>query len=81
MLVYSNFLKLTKENDILALPSDADDLLGGHPVVIVGFVDETQTFEILNSHGSSFANGGYFRLPYSYMLNHELCFEIYICQC
>ncbi len=76
MQVYSNFMNLTKENDILALPTPNDELLGNHAVVICGFDDETETFEILNSHGTDFANGGYFRMPYKYALS-DLCFEFY----
>lgn len=81
MMVYSNFMRLTKENDILDVPDyKNDELLGGHAVCITGFSDETETFEILNSHGSDFCNGGYFRMKYEYMLNPELAFEFYIVQ-
>jgi len=80
MQVFSNFFDLTKENDVLSLPTKYNDLLGGHAVVIVGFDDENECFDILNSHGSSFANDGYFKMPYSYALNPELCFEFYIVQ-
>ena len=58
MMVYSNFFTLTKDNDILSLPSKEDEMLGGHAIVLIGYSDETQTFNILNSHGSSFADGG-----------------------
>ena len=78
MQVFSNFFNLTKEYDVLSLPSNSDDMLGGHAVVIVGFDDSTETFEILNSHGSKFANDGYFKMPYSYALNPDLCFEFYV---
>ena len=78
MMVYSNFMRLTKENDILTLPTPQDELLGGHAVCCVSFDDQSETFEILNSHGSDFANGGYFRMKYEYMLNPDLCFEMYI---
>ena len=36
-----------------------------------------ETFDILNSHGSQFADNGYFRMPYSYALNKDLAFEFY----
>ena len=77
LMVYSNFFRLTKENDILSLPSSSDEMLGGHAVIIIGYSDETQTFEILNSHGDSFASDGIFRLKYEYALNKDLCFEFY----
>ena len=78
--VYSNFTRLTKEDDVLTLPSPQDELLGGHAVVIIGFDDETDTFEILNSHGSDFGNEGYFRIKSEYILNPELGFEFYTVQ-
>ena len=77
IMVYSNFFRLTKENDVLYPPSASDEMLGGHAVIISGFTDETETFEILNSHGSSFCDHGFFRLSYSYALNPELAFEFY----
>jgi len=78
IMVYSNFMRLTKEDDILTLPSPQDELLGGHAIVIIGFDDETDTYEILNSHGSSFASNGYFRIKSEYILNPELAFEFFI---
>ena len=79
IMVYSNFFRLTKENDILNVPlAPNDEVLGGHAVVIVGYDDKTETFDILNSHGSKFADGGYFRLKYDYALNPDLAFEYYV---
>ena len=77
-MVYSNFFKLTKDNDILCLPSASDEVLGGHAVVIISYDDTTGTFGILNRHGSDFADGGYFRLKYEYALNPDLAFEYYV---
>ena len=78
IMVYSNFFKLTKDNDILIIPSASVEILGGHAVVIISYSDETETFGILNSHGSSFADGGYFRLKHEYALNPDLAFEYYV---
>ena len=79
IMVHSNFFKLTvKDVDILSLPSASDEVLGGHAVVLVGYDDTTQTFDVLNSHGSGFADGGYFRLKYAYALNPDLAFEFYV---
>ena len=78
IMVYSNFFRLTKENDILYPPSASDEMLGGHAIVLISYDDETETFGILNSHGSNFADDGYFRLSYSYALNPELAFEFYV---
>ena len=79
IMVYSNFFKLTaKDNDILNIPSASDEVLGGHAVILVGYDDTTQTFDVLNSHGFQFADGGYFRLKTDYALNPDLAFEFYI---
>ena len=78
LMVYSNCFKLTKDKDILYLPSTTEEMLGGHATVIIGFDDASQTFDILNSHGSDFADGGYFRLKYEYALNSDLAFEFYV---
>ena len=79
MLVYSNFMKLTKENPFLSLPNkDVDECLGGHAVVIISYDDVSGSFGVLNSHGSDFADNGYFYLPYEYALNPELAFEFYV---
>ena len=77
-MVYSNFFKLTKENDILYRPSACDEALGGHAIVAVGYDDASDTMEILNSHGSSFCSDGYFKLSFSYALNKDLAFEFYV---
>ena len=76
MMVYDNFMNLTKDNDILSLPQKYNEMLGAHAVVIVGY--EEDHLIILNSHGSNFADGGYFRMPWEYVLNPDLCFEFYI---
>ena len=80
MVVYSDFFQLSKEDDILKMPSYKSEMLGNHAVVVVGFDDETETFEILNSHGSTFACNGYFRMPWSYALNPDFAFEFYVVQ-
>ena len=75
-MIYSNYFGLTKEHDILNVPSAPDEVLGGHAVVIVGYDDITETFDILNSHGSQFADDGYFKLKYEYALNPDLDLNI-----
>ena len=80
MSVYSNFLDLTKEDDILNVPNDKHEFLGNHAVLIVGYDDTTETFDILNSHGPEFSDNGYFRMKYEYILNPNLCFEFYCVQ-
>ena len=77
MSVYSNFLDITKENDLLTIPTEKHEFLGFHAVVIVGYDDETESLDILNSHGLDWGNDGFFRMSYSYALNPSLAFEFY----
>ena len=76
--IFKLFKLTVRDNDILNIPSASDEVLGGHAVVIVGYDDKTETFDILNSHGSKFADGGYFCLKYDYALNPDLAFEYYV---
>ena len=78
IMIYSNFFKLTKENEILFPPSASDEALGGHALVAVGYDNATDTIEILNSHGSNFCQDGYFKLSFNYALDKDLAFEYYV---
>lgn len=58
-------------------PNDpVDPFLGGHQVLIVGYYDVTQTFTVLNSWGTSWGHGGFFYLPYNYVTNNQLTYEL-----
>ena len=54
------------------------EFLGLHAVVIVGYDDQNQCMDILNSHGVEFGNDGFFRMSYKYIMNLDLCFEFYV---
>ena len=58
MSVYENFIDLNRENDLLCEPNG--EFLGLHAVVIVGYDENCQCFDILNSHGVEFGNDGFF---------------------
>ena len=62
MSVFENFIDLDEHNDLLDYPKG--DFLGMHAIVLVGYNDVTQTVEILNSHGETFGNRGFFRMSY-----------------
>lgn len=48
---------------------------GGHALTIVGYNDDLQAFEVVNSWGTSWANKGFIWMPYQYF--NEICFEAY----
>jgi C1A family cysteine protease len=48
-----------------------EQCLGGHAILLVGYNDNTKLFKCLNSWGN-WGQGGYFYLPYDYVLNANL---------
>jgi C1A family cysteine protease len=59
-----------------------DALLGGHAVTMVGYNDTTKMFMCANSWGPSWGAGGYFYLPYDYVLSPmfagDLCVTTFV---
>ena len=76
MAVYSNFMKLNKQNDLLNEPNN--DFLGLHGVLMIGYDDSTETVTVVNSHGENFGNNGTFRMSFRYLMNEKLSFEHWV---
>ena len=76
MSVFETFVDLNKDNYILRKPEG--QFLGLHAVLMFSYSDLTQTFGIINSHGKDFGLEGTFQLSYDYVLNPELCFEMFL---
>ena len=76
--IYENFLNLSKQDDISFEPKSNEEFLGMHALLMIGFNEDTQTIDVLNSHGESFAYLGYFRISYKYILNQDLSFDFYV---
>lgn len=78
MSVYSNFESdETEKTGILNMPSENDVYKGGHAVCAVGFDDEKSIFIVRNSWGDQWGDHGYFYLPYAYMLDKNLVYDIW----
>jgi len=54
------------------MPGASEQLLGGHAVLAVGYDDKSQRFTARNSWGPKWGKGGYFTLPYAYLLDSNL---------
>jgi len=63
---------------IVPMPKPTEDCLGGHCVVIVGYDDSKSAFLVRNSWGVNWGEGGYFWLPYAYVLNPDLASDFWI---
>ena len=54
------------------LPQAGEQQLGGHAVLAVGYDESQQRFLVRNSWGPGWGMGGYFTLPYPYLLQQTL---------
>jgi len=57
---------------VLEMPAPNEGVVGGHPVLAVGYDDKTQRFTVRNSWGARWGKRGYFTIPYSYLLTENL---------
>lgn len=72
--VYDSFLTDTvASTGIVPMPNlNTESLLGGHCIVMIGYDNIKSQFICVNSWGSSWGAGGFFYLPYEYVLNPGL---------
>jgi C1A family cysteine protease len=52
------------------IPKPDEKSMGGHCVAAYGWVDEIQSFLMMNSWGTQYGIQGWFYLPYTYVLKH-----------
>ena len=76
--VYSSFESAdVAKTGMVPMPQANESLLGGHAVLCVGYDDSIQRFIMRNSWGSSWGDKGYFYIPYNYLLNPDLCSDMW----
>ncbi|MBV8865112.1 MAG: C1 family peptidase [Acidobacteriaceae bacterium] len=62
---------------VVPMPTTQEKVLGGHAIMGVGFDDKTQLFKFRNSWGTSWGDGGYGYLPYSYLMDQNLATDFW----
>lgn len=62
---------------IVPMPSNSEELLGGHAVCAVGYDDSQQRFIVRNSWGENWGIKGYFTIPYEYLIDRNLSDDIW----
>lgn len=80
--VYDSFESQEMANTgILKMPSENENLLGGHAVMAIGYDDFDSTFLIRNSWGTGWGLSGnlsgYFKMPYEYISNPNLASDFW----
>jgi C1A family cysteine protease len=69
--------EVEKTGDI-PLPQQAEALVGGHAILIVGYDDTKRVFNLRNSWGDGWGDGGYGTLPYSYLSSPFLASDFWV---
>ena len=78
MTVYASFESdSVARNGVVPMPSNNDECLGGHAILIVGYRDSDKKFIVRNSWGSGWGDKGYFYLPYQYVTDSNLCSDFW----
>ena len=63
---------------IMPMPHpDTEEALGGHAVVAVGYNDATHCVSVRNSWGVGWGDGGYFYMPYDFIINPVYCSDFW----
>lgn len=63
---------------IVPMPDKAEKQVGGHAVVLVGYDDATQNFEVRNSWGTAWGQDGYCWMPMSYLIDPNLADDFWV---
>ena len=75
--LYQNFeSKETITYGIVKMPEIDEPYLGKHAMLIIGYDDLSKHFKIRNSWGIDWGDTGHCYMPYEYVLNHELSFDL-----
>ena len=60
-----------------SMPPPTEATIGGHAVMAVGYDDSQNWFIVRNSWGAGWGMQGYFTLPYTYLLEHNLASDFW----
>jgi C1A family cysteine protease len=78
--VYDSFesAAVARTGDVPLPDRSAEQCLGGHAVLVVGYDDARAEFLVMNSWGADWGQGGYFTLPYAYLLDPALGSDFWV---
>lgn len=79
--VFDSFFEANGSQKLVTpLPGAKDKAEGGHAVMAVGYDDDRQLFTVRNSWGPHEGQGGYFFMPYAYLLDTQLSGDFWVIQ-
>ncbi len=73
--IYESF-ESTNQSGLIAMPKPDEAILGGHALIILGYIEDKKVFIGRNSWGSGWGAGGYFYLPYEYLMSKDCSEQI-----
>ena len=77
--LYSSFESDTvASTGVVPMPGKNESIIGGHCFVIEGAIDSVKRFICCNSWGTGWGEGGYFSIPYDYLLNPDLASDFWM---
>uniref|UniRef100_A0A6C0CQV3 Peptidase C1A papain C-terminal domain-containing protein n=1 Tax=viral metagenome TaxID=1070528 RepID=A0A6C0CQV3_9ZZZZ len=81
--VYESFLtQSVQSTGIVPMPNITTEThLGNHSLVLIGYDNIKKRFTCQNSWGIDFGDKGMLYLPYEYITNPSLCFDLWTLQC
>lgn len=66
--VFNDYLAVS--NNIITLPSEYNEFVGNHAVMLYGYNDTLNCFNLKNSWGNNWGNEGTAYIPYEYITNY-----------
>jgi C1A family cysteine protease len=78
IIVYSSFNSTNAfKYGLIPMPDiKKEKQLGGHALLLIGFHDDSKTFKFQNSWGTSWGDKGFGYIPYDYVTNKNLAFDL-----
>ncbi|TNE53918.1 MAG: hypothetical protein EP344_14715 [Bacteroidetes bacterium] len=64
MRIRESLRSLNEEDPVWKPGTNDDKQMGGHALVVVGYSDKTGEFELMNSWGPNWGDGGFFKMKY-----------------
>ncbi len=78
LIGFSVYYDLNNIETYMWMPDEQiDKKLGGISGVLVGYIEERKMFIMASTFGQTFGQNGYILIPYDYVLNKNLTYEIY----